>query len=128
MTIPPTIDATVAVDLTPFEGRWLNTADQAQWLQALSISLRNGAWQLHAFTVPEGDLGATPLTSYRDNMGGLAFKAEYQLADRRVSLAANTQVELIVLTIFHHHKPGLDRQNLAQREFFYRAETPDSVQ
>jgi len=108
------------IDLSPFAGRWLNTADKARWLEELTLTQAD-VWRMTARAVSDGDLGETAVTGYRDNMDGLAFRAEYTLGDRRVALVANTQIELIVITAFHRVGAGDHPENRVQREFFYRA-------
>ena len=109
------------IDLSSLEGLWLNTSDAPKWLGQIALSRGATGWRLKSLGVCEPkEPGETDLLAYVDNMGYLGFKGEYTLPDRHLSLAANTQKELIVVTSFHRLGPGNDSRNFVCREFFYR--------
>ena len=87
------------VDLTPFVGEWINSAESDQWLLRFSLCDDGNGWQLQIRT---DELTPQPVavTSYLDNMDYLAFNASITLADRQLIFAANTQKALVVMTTF----------------------------
>jgi hypothetical protein len=89
----------VPVDLTAFVGQWVNSCDDNQWLERFTLTATDQGWQLQIHT-SEFHPSPVPVTSYVDNMGYLAFKADIQLADRQLMIAANTQKALVVMTTF----------------------------
>jgi hypothetical protein len=115
-----------AVDLSPFVGNWVNSCDAEQWLTHFTLFADNQGWQLQIHT-SEFQPNPVPVTSYLDNMGYLAFKAEIELADRQLIIAANTQNALVVMTTFERFLPGAvptgkapnSVQNQVYREIFF---------
>jgi hypothetical protein len=116
----------VAVDLTPFAGRWLNTCDTEQWLQHFELYYDQQHWQLRIQT-SEFQPDPVAVTSYLDNMGYLAFKANIELVDRQLIIAANTQKALVVMTTFERFSPDVvatnngpsSTENQVYREIFF---------
>lgn len=125
MTLKHEPHASEGIDLSSLEGTWRNTDGQAKWLEQVKLWRGPQGWLFSGQPRSEPSaLAETHLTAYMDNMGYLGFKAEYQGPYGRLTLAANTQKELIVLTSFHRVGEGCDDRNRVYREFFYRVGDP----
>ena len=108
------------VDLSLFSGAWLNTSDRPNWLLSFSLQQNPQGWWIAPIADDHDKLPSSRVTTYMDNLGYLAFKAEFELQDRRLILAANSQKELLVVTSFHRFGAGASEKNRVYREFFYR--------
>jgi hypothetical protein len=100
----------------PLPGEWVNSNKDTSWITGFTLSPA-GELQVHAATGPE-DWGTVQATTYVDNLGEPAFRAEYALPGFTATLAANTNKGLIIIAAFLAFED--DRPNYLCREFFFR--------
>ena len=109
---PPEGEVAKGIDFLP--GDWVNTNQATKWIKAFTI--KNETLTVQAATTPP-DWGETTITTYLDNAGEPAFRAEYNLGSVEALLAGNTGKSIIIIAAFIRLKNG-EPANTFTREFF----------
>ena len=112
-TKEPTDDEiTTGVHFLP--GDWANTNQATKWIKGFTITDHT----IRVFGANEPtDWGKTGITTYLDNAGEPAFRAEYDLGSVEALLAGNTGKSIIIIAAFFRLKNG-EQANTFCREFF----------
>jgi hypothetical protein len=113
----PTMDppeGEVAKGINFLTGNWVNTNQATKWIKAFTIE--NHTLRVEAATDPT-NWGETTITTYLDNAGEPAFRAEYDLGEVEALLAGNTGKSIIIIAAFIRPRTG-EQTNTFSREFF----------
>lgn len=114
------------VDITPLLGTWTNSNPATSWIKRFTIARKDGKFTMHTYGAVEPfDWGEVEITTYKDKIGELAFRAVYDLEPLHSVLAANTNKGLIIIVAFHRRKNGGGRQNFFCREFYFHGDVQD---
>jgi hypothetical protein len=104
----------VAKGIRFLSGAWVNTNHDTKWIK--SFTIEDHTLHIEAATTPT-DWGETTITTYLDNAGEPAFRAEYDLGQVEALLAGNTGKSIIIIAAFIRLKTG-EQANTFSREFF----------
>lgn len=107
-------------DITPLLGTWVNSNRATEWIERFELQESDGSFRIRVWAArPPRDWGETEISTYRDNIGEMAFHAVFDAGDVESVLAANANKGLIVIAAFHKFRDG-GRVNYLCREFYYR--------
>ena len=119
--------AGASLDLSPFEGTWLNTNSATRGVLKLLLSIRNGDLIVQGFGECErspcdwGEVRAEAVYSGSiDSQEPVAFAAFYDFGFMETHIQANLNQGLLVVGFFNTFKDGSNRSDYFSREFFRR--------
>jgi hypothetical protein len=115
------------VDLSAFEGTWLNTNWQTQGIEKVVMSASDGGLEVHVFAAgPDGLLdwgpvtGATIYCSGITSNVGSAFSVTYDFGFLKTRLEGNINRGVLVLAAYNAFEEGDGRLSYFSREYFSR--------